>query len=71
MLLLWGEVGSEIEKLELRFEDGRVERLPLVEQFTLYQVDPADFVVGRRPIALVGRNSDGTIVGERKLGPWR
>ncbi len=71
MLLLWGEVGSEIAQLELRFEDGRIEQLPLVEQFALYQVDPADFVAGRRPLRLVGRDSNGNAVGERKLGPWR
>jgi hypothetical protein len=71
MLLLWGEVGSEIERLELRFEDGRVEPLPLVQRFTLYQVAPEDFAAGRRPIVLVGRDGDGEVVGERKLGPWR
>ena len=71
MLLLWGEVGSAIARLELRFEGGRVEQLPLVSQFALYQVDPADFVAGRRPLVLVGRDADGKVVGERKLGPWR
>jgi hypothetical protein len=71
MLLFWGEVGREIAALELRFEDGRVERLPLVRHWTLYQVDPADFAEGRRPIELVGRNADGDIVGRRPLGPWR
>ncbi len=71
MLLLWGEVGSKIAQLELRFEDGRVEQLSLVQQFALYQVDSDDFVPGRRPLVLVGRNQEGKIVGERKLGPWR
>ena len=71
MLLLWGEVGSEIEQLELLFQDGRVERLPLVENFTLYQIDPADFADGRRPIELIGRSAAGDVVGRRKLGPWQ
>jgi hypothetical protein len=71
MLLLWGEVGNEIERLELRFQDGRVERLPLVEHFTLYQIHPHDFVDGRRPIELVGRNAAGEVVGRRELGPWQ
>ena len=71
MLLLWGEVGSDIRALELRFEDGRVEQLPLAKQFALYQVDPADFAAGRRPISLVGRDQNGKVAGERKLGPWR
>ena len=71
MLLLWGEVGRDINRLELRFEGGRVEQLPLVKQFALYQVDPADFASGRRPLVLIGRDEDGKVVGERKLGPWR
>lgn len=71
MFLLWGEVGSEIAQLELRFEDGRVERLPLAKQFALYQVDSADFIAGRRPLVLIGRDASGKVVGERKLGPWR
>jgi len=71
MLLLWGEIGSEIETLEVRFQDGRVERLPLVEHFTLYQVARDDFVHGRRPIELVGRNEEGGVVARRPLGPWR
>lgn len=71
MLLLWGEVGSEIARLELHFEDGRIEQLPLAKRFALYQVDPADFAAGRRPLRLVGRDRSGTAVGERKLGPWR
>lgn len=71
MLLLWGEVGRAITRLELHFEDGRVERLPLVEQFTLYQVDPRDFAAGRRPVALIGRDESGEVVAKRKLGPWQ
>lgn len=71
MLLLWGEVGSELATLDLRFEDGRVERLPLAGHFTLYQVARDDFAAGRRPIALIGRNPDGDVVSERRLGPWR
>lgn len=71
MLLLWGEVGSDIAQLELHFEAGRIEQLALVKQFALYQVDPADFAAGRRPLRLVGRDKNGSVVGERKLGPWR
>lgn len=71
VLLLWGEVGSEIDRLELRFEGGRVEQLPLVNRFALYQVDPDDFVAGRRPLVLIGRDANGKVVGDRKLGPWR
>src|SRR5713226_3174875 len=48
MLLLWGDVGSSIERLELRSEDGRVVRLPLRERYTLYQVAHVDYRKGRR-----------------------
>jgi hypothetical protein len=71
MLLLLGEVGGEIERLELRFEDGRVERLPFAAQHTLYQVDARDFPAGRRPIALIGRNSRGEVIAEQEVGPWQ
>lgn len=71
MLLLWGEVGSRISELELHFEDGRVEQLPLTSHFALYQVDPADFKAGHRPLRLVGRGAEGKAVGERKLGLWK
>lgn len=66
-LLLWGEVGREIASLELRFEDGRVEPLPLVQGWTLYQVAHADYADGRRPQELVGRDAAGKIVARRAL----
>ena len=69
MVLLDGEVGRAIARLELRFEDGRVERLPLVRGFTLYQVAPRDLAEGRRPVELVGRNEAGAIVARRPLAP--
>ena len=71
MLLLWGDVGADVARLELRFEDGRVERLPLVRGWTLYQVAPADFAAGRRPVEVVGRDAAGEVVGRNGLGPWR
>jgi hypothetical protein len=71
MLLLWGEAGSAITELVLRFEDGRVEDLPLRRHFTLYQVDPRDFAAGRRPVAVVGKGASGEVIAERELGPWR
>jgi hypothetical protein len=71
MLLLWGEVGSAISRLELHFENGRIEQLPLTDRFALYQVDPADFATGRRPVKLIGRDQTGRLIGERELGPWQ
>ena len=71
MLLLSGAVGREIDRLELRFEDGRLERLPLADQHTLYQVDARDFAAGRRPIELIGKDSRGGVVATAELGPWQ
>jgi hypothetical protein len=69
MLLLFGRVGREIALLNVRFEDGRVERLPLARSFSVYQVAREDYRPGRRPILLVGRNRAGSIVATQKL-PW-
>ena len=69
MLLLFGRVGREIAVLNVRFEDGRVERLPLARGFSVYQVAHGDYRRGRRPILLVGRNRAGSIVAKQKL-PW-
>ncbi len=70
MLLYWGSVGSRIETVELRFEDGTRVALPIHEGFVLYQVRPSNFVSGRRPIELVARNGPGEVVATRKLGPY-
>ncbi len=70
MLLFWGSVGSRIETVELRFEDGTRVALPIHEGFMLYQVHPANFVRGRRPIRLVGHDRSGRIVATRRLGPY-
>jgi hypothetical protein len=70
MLLLWGAVGHEIASLELRFEDGTSEPLPLVEGRTLYQVDPGNYDAGRRPTELVGKDAEGRVIASGHLGPW-
>jgi len=70
MLLYWGSVGSRIEAVELRFEDGGRVALPIHEGFVLYQVKPSNFVSGRRPIELVARDGSGKVVATRRLGPY-
>ena len=71
MLLLWGSVGRLISSLELRFEDGTKIPIPLHHGWALYQVNPRNFVRGHRPIALIGRNRSGRVVGTRRLGPYQ
>jgi len=69
ILLLVGRVGSEITRLELRYQDGRVATVPLHERWALYEVVPADYAEGRRPQTLVGRDSAGREIASRSL-PW-
>ena len=67
MLFLWGEVGSRIVRLELRFDDGRVVRMPLGGHFTLYQVAHEDYAAGRRPRELIGRDATNHIIARERL----
>ena len=71
MLLLWGSVGRLISSLELRFEDGTKTPIPLHHGWALYQVNPRNYVRGHRPVALIGRNQSGRVVGTRRLGPYQ
>jgi len=69
ILLLVGPVGSEITTLELRYQDGRLATVPLHDGWTLYEVVPADYVEGRRPQTLIGRDSSGREIATERL-PW-
>jgi hypothetical protein len=67
MLLLFERVGRDIARLELRFEDGRTERLPLARGLSVYQVAREDVRRGRRPSELVGRDRAGRLVATKRL----
>jgi hypothetical protein len=67
--LLVGPVGAEIARLRVRFQDGRVDELPLRERWTLYEVVRADYEPGRRPVELVGLDAAGKVVATERL-PW-
>jgi len=69
ILLLVGPVGPDIAKLELRYQNGRVANIPLNEGWALYEVEPADYVEGRRPEALIGRDASGREIALQRL-PW-
>jgi hypothetical protein len=69
ILLLVGPVGSEITRLDLRYQDGRLATVPLHDGWALYEVVPADYAEGRRPQTLVGRDSAGREVASERL-PW-
>jgi hypothetical protein len=69
ILLLVGPVGSDIAKLELRYQDGRVVNVPLSEGWALYEVKSTDYVEGRRPEILIGRDASGREIASQRL-PW-
>ncbi len=69
ILLLVGPVGAAIATLELRYENGRTTGIPLSEGWALYEVEPADYVGGRRPEMLVGRDVSGQEIASERL-PW-
>ena len=69
ILLLVGPVGSDIAKLELRYQNGRVVNIPLSEGWALYEIETADYVEGRRPETLIGRDPSGREIALQQM-PW-
>ena len=69
ILLLVGPVGSDIVKLELRYQNGRVATVPLHEGWALYEIERADYAEGRRPATLIGRDASGREIASQRL-PW-
>jgi hypothetical protein len=69
VLLLVGPVGSQIATLELRYQDGRVDPVPLHDGWALYEVVPADYAQGRRPEKLIARDTNGHTVATHGF-PW-
>jgi hypothetical protein len=62
LVLLGGPVGSEIARVDLVYDDGSTERLPLRNGFILKQVD--EDPRGRWPAKLVGRDETGRVIAE-------
>jgi hypothetical protein len=60
--LLQGEVGGNVRRLELWYADGGAVRIPVTEQYVLFEI-PA----GRTPRLLVGLDADGAIVARQRL----
>jgi hypothetical protein len=64
-----GTVGPEVSSLELRYEDGRVEDVPIVERYVLVAIRKSDFRQGRRPVRFVGRDDAGRVVDDHVVNP--
>jgi hypothetical protein len=61
--LLEGAVGRSISRLEVWYADRTAARIPVVEQYVLFEVP-----VGRVPRLLVGVDADGSLIARRPLG---
>jgi hypothetical protein len=57
-VLLQGQVGPQVEQVELHYQDGTVERLDPVEGFVLTEIAEAHYARGHRLLAAVARGSN-------------
>jgi hypothetical protein len=62
VVLLEGSVGRAISRLEVWYQDGSASRIPIVEQYVLFEI-PRD----RIPKVLVGLDANGSIVARRPM----
>jgi hypothetical protein len=69
VLLLVGPLGSQVATLELRYQDNRIEPIPLHDGWALYEVVPADYARGRRPEKLIARDANGQTLAAKGF-PW-
>ena len=65
--LLWGQVGTAVAKLAVRFQDGNEITLPISELVFLYPIPKAHWEMGRRPAFLIARDARGRTLGKRLL----
>src|SRR6476620_6401560 len=65
--LLWGQVGSDVAELALRFQNGSETTLPIEKGAFLYPVPTSRWIKGRRPAFLIARSATGRTVGKRLL----
>ena len=67
--LLVGPVGTEVAALRVVYQDGRRVDLPSRQQWVLYEVVPADYAEGRRPVELIALDNKGDVIARERL-PW-
>jgi hypothetical protein len=63
LVTLRGVVGSAIARLELEYANGETMRVPVSEQFVLFEIPPAHHADER--FVLVGRNAAGAVIARR------
>lgn len=67
LTLLWGQVGRDVTRLTVLFQDGRQRALAHPKGVFLYPVPRSRWNAGHRPAFLVARNRHGRILGKRLL----
>jgi hypothetical protein len=67
LTLLWGQVGRDVRRLNVLFQDGGERGLPHADGVFLYPVPRSHWNAGHRPAFLVARNGNGRILGKRLL----
>jgi hypothetical protein len=67
--LLVGPVGASIAELQVGFQDGRRDEVPLSEGWALYEVVRANYAEGKRPTELIGLDASGQVIARKRL-PW-
>jgi len=63
----YGWVGENVAQLQLRYEDGASDDIPITKTFVLYVVPRAHEQRGHRPAELVAGNASGRIIARRSL----
>jgi hypothetical protein len=67
LTLLWGQVGRDVARLNVLFQDGSKRGLAHPEGVFLYSVPRARWNAGHRPAFLVARGARGRTLGNRLL----
>jgi hypothetical protein len=63
--LLWGNVGSDVGSLRLRFQDGGVTTLPLTDGVFFHVLPGQRGLVGHRPTRLIARDKSHRTLSKR------
>jgi hypothetical protein len=66
-LVLFGEAGANIARVDVQFSDGRIAPATLREGMVFYVVRRPEFRAGHRPVEVVGRDARGYIVARKRL----